>query len=517
MSSYRTRPYQDECLARVLECLAQHDSTLVEMATGLGKTVLFTHLAAGWPRGRVLVLVHREELAAQAAEKIEVVLGEAPGIEMGEDRVDEDLAFGRPKVVVASVQTLSRPNRRRKFKPAEFGLGIIDEAHHAVAMSYQGVVDYFRRGDQDAGIAGNPDWKLLGVTATAKRADDFAMGQVFRSVAYRYGIEPAIEDGWLVPVRQQVVTVEGLSFDKVRTVAGDFNEADLERLLNEEGPLYRMAAPTVEAAGDRPCLVFCVTVAHAKALCDVINSIKKRSALFLSGETAKDDRRRAVQQYKAGDVQFLCNCGLFLEGFDAPATAVVSMCRPTKSHVLYVQVLGRGTRPLPGVVDGADTPDGRRTAIAASAKPYMTCLDFVGNTGRNAGAVRCADILGGKWGAPVRDYAKATQEQEGGPVDLYASLDRADAELALLDEEEQRRRLREAVRARVQYRTQEVSPFGGGAAATDADLGRRGDATEKQVRYLCHLGVPEATARSYSKRQAGAVIDSILARRGKAS
>jgi len=497
----RARPYQDQCVGRVFEVLGVHRSALVVMATGLGKTVVFSHVAGRWPSGRVLVLVHREELAAQAGQKLEAVTGEAPSLEMGDSR-DRPTFAGRSKVVVASVQTLSRPERLARFDPAAFGLVIIDEAHHAVASSYREVVRHFQA---------NPDSRLLGVTATPRRADELAMGQVFECVAFDYGIEPAIADGWLVPVRQQVVKVEGLDFSDVRKTAGDLNGADLERVLTAEGPLHRMAVPTVELAGDRPALVFCVNVEHAKLMSAVIDRYKQGASAWLSGQTDPEVRRRTVEAYRKGDLQFLCNCNLFLEGFDAPATALVVMARPTLSLALYTQVLGRGTRPLPGVVDGLDDPAARRAAVAASGKPWMTVLDFVGNSGRHK-IVQAADVLGGKWGTPVRCRAKelaAEDADEGRPAAAVEELlDRADAELAFLAEEEELERRRH-IKARAEYRTQEVSPFGGAGAAVMAAAPARPQepATEKQRRYLVRLGVPWEESADWTKRRAGAEID----------
>lgn len=500
----KLRPYQADCLASIRGQLTANRSTLVVMATGLGKTVVFAHAAHAWP-DRVLVIAHRDELIRQAAGKVKAVTGDVPGIEMGDERIHETAFDGPPKVVVSSVQTMSRENRRTRFQPDEFGLIVIDEAHHAVAQSYRSILDYFAAA------------KVLGVTATPQRADELALGQVFESVAWDYGIVPAVEDGWLVPVRQKVVVIDGLDFSGVRTTAGDLNEGDLEQILIEEKFVHQMAKPTIDLAGDRSALVFCVTVKHAKLMAEILNRYKPDCAIALSGETAKDERRYHVDRFKAGEIQILCNCALFLEGFDAPNTAIVVNGRPTKSPVLYTQVLGRGTRPLPGVVDGLETADARKAAIRGSSKPNMLSLDFVGNSGRHR-IVTAADILGGKFGVPVRDYARKTLEEEGGEADIDYSLMRAEAELALLDEERERRieayRRREIL-ARVEYRTEDVSPFDGGAPDRRIDVADR--ATDGQVRYLIRLGVSRSRAESYTKRQASAVIDKLKARQGVAA
>lgn len=504
----RLRPYQQHTVTSIRDQLRSNNSTLAVLATGLGKTVVFSHLAHQWP-GRCLVLAHREELVQQAAQKITAITGSAPGIEMADARVDESGFYTPSRIVVGSVQTLCKPRRQERFRRDSFHLLIIDEAHHAVASSYRSVMEYFAP-------QGHP-LKVLGVTATPQRSDQLAMGQVFQSVAYDYGIEPAVSDGWLVPVRQQAIKVEGLDFSHVRTTAGDLNEGDLNRILSEERHLHSIVAPTVEIAGDLPTLVFCVSVQHAHLVAELINRYKPRSAIALSGSTSKDDRRRWIAQFREGNVQFLCNCALFLEGFDAPTTSMIVMARPTKSLPLYTQVIGRGTRPLPGVIDSphlqTGTPEERRAAILASSKPGMLVLDFVGNSGKHK-IVQASDVLGGKYGEEVRQYARKTAEEEGGAAGIEERLDRADAEVSLISEEQERRR---KIQARAQFTTNEVSPFDGkkASSSTPGILSGPWEGPERITakQYGMLVGrfkwEPQAAAR-LTKKQASAIIGKLM-------
>ena len=496
------RPYQIECLAAIKQKLLDAKSTLVEMATGLGKTVCFAYLADEWP-GRVLVIAHRDELIRQAAQKIQLVTGRAVAIEMGRERA-EDTLYGT-KVTVGSVQSLSRGKRRARFHPDHFSLIVIDEGHHGTAVSYREVLDYFDSA------------KRLFVTATPKRADDVALSSVCDTVCYQYGIEPAIDDGWLVPVQQCVVKVEGLDFSKVRTVAEDFNQGDLEKILTEEESLHGMCASAWELIGDKQALWFCASVLHAKATAGVLSRYATGGVEFLSGDTPIDERRSKVDAYKSGRIQHLVNCALFLEGFDAPSTSAIVMGRPTKSLSLYMQVLGRGTRPLPGIVDGIESADGRRQAIAMSEKPNILVIDFAGNAGRHK-IVQAADVLGGKHAAPVREYAKETMEEEGKAVDLEEALCRAKEELELIEEENERRR---HIRAnKVAYQTQTIDPFVRQYRGTTSGAVTKDTCSPKQAKYICYLSScvgdnwTMATASQLSSRQASGVISKLLKRKG---
>jgi superfamily II DNA or RNA helicase len=192
------------------------------------------------------------------------------------------------------------------------------------------------------------------------------------------------------------------------------------------------------------------------------------------------------------------------EGFDCPATSLVVMARPTKSVSLYIQMLGRGTRPLGGVVDGPPDPDSRRAAILASRKPYMTVLDFVGNSRHKPCSV--VDALGGDYDIEVRELAEERIREKGG--DVKDALEDAKVDAALYADEAKRK----AVKAKsVVYTSHNVDVFSGAAAPVvsgNTDV-PRGGSTEGQIGLLVGLGVVYATAAGYSKRQAGAVIESL--------
>lgn len=380
----RLRPYQQECYDSVMVELATNRSTLVVAATGTGKTVLFGHVAANWKSGRVLVVAHRDELIRQAADKVGRIVGETCSIEMGAERSNEGRMYDKTHVVVTSVQTMCRPNRHARFDPNEFGLIIFDEAHHSVSETYLRVLGHFRQ---------NENLKLLGVTATPDRADEEALGKVYESVAYEYGIREAIDGGWLVPIHQQLIQVHGLDFSRCRTTAGDLNQGDLAAIMESEKMLHQIVDPTMRIAGDRKTLVFTTSVAHAERACEIANRHKSNCAEWISGETPIDIRRGILRRYLHDDFQFLFNCAIALEGFDEPSIEVVAMARPTKSRSLYAQAIGRGTRPLPDVVDGIESAEDRKAAIAASGKPNVLILDFVGNCGRHK-LVHATDVLG---------------------------------------------------------------------------------------------------------------------------
>jgi superfamily II DNA or RNA helicase len=494
----RPRPYQQEALDRTISMLCDYKSLLVVMPTGMGKTVFFSLLAASQQR-RVLVVAHRDELIRQAADKLKSICMETVGIEKAEETSDGE------RLIVTSVQTMSKTRRHSKLSPSEFDLVIIDEAHHALGNTYRTVVDHFMS---------NPDCRLVGVTATPKRHDQQAMGQIFDDVSYEYSIENAVGDGWLVPIVQHSVQVDDLDFSGVKTTAGDLNEGELERILSQERIIHRIAAPLVDIAADKPTIVFCASVNHSRMMMEVINRYKPHSAGFLCGETPTEERRTLIKKYGEGDLQFLCQCGVLAEGFDAPATAIVAMGRPTKSLGAYMQWLGRGTRPLPGVVDAFayGTPDERKNAIASSQKPHMEVIDFVGNCGRHK-LITAHDILGGKYGEQVRSYAKQTQQEEQKSQDIEKALARASDELTLLEEIAERKR-KEEIKAKAKFWSEKVDAFSGERLKSKVKHEQAQEpATDRQIWVLVRrLNFSVEKARSMSKRQAGKIIGIYMSR-----
>ena len=552
---FELRPYQHECVTSIYGELNKHQSTLVVMATGLGKTVAaIAEVALRWPDhlGRVLVIAHTEELIDQAAEKIGIHLDEATGIEMGERRESNHPGlYGQvSKVLVASIQTLSIKKRRERIDPKSIGIIIYDEAHHSVSKSARKVFEYF--------LQGNPQIRIVGPTATPKRADKKALGDLYQSVAYEMYMPEAIREGWLVDIEQKIVIVEGLDFSQCRKTADDMNREDLAKLMmggnseiietngeltelqlsqieQQEKMVHAVVKPAIEEACGRPSLVFCVTKAHARLMCDIFNRYIPGSADLITDETSKDDRKDILTRFRAGQFQFLCNVNVLSEGYDSYVDVIVNAA-PTKSIARYIQRVGRGTRTVPGLVDKYFTAEERLAAILASKKPCCTVLDFTGDAARHD-ICTVVDVLGGEYEEDVISAALAKLGQ--GSTEIVTDLleetkeelererikkrlekeERERQERERAEREREQRRLeaerRKQVTADVAYRTESVG-LNGNAIPEQVGVGMlRGGASDSQVKYLMRLGVSQEQACKYTKGQAGAVIDSLSSATGK--
>lgn len=549
LGKLKMRDYQTEAVDAIYEGWRDHQSLILVMATGLGKTVVAAEVAVRWPeRGRILFIAHVRELIYQARDTIGAHICEQPSVEMGDEAEDQDghPILDKSQVLVASIQTMTR--RLRKFNPRDFDVIIIDEFHHGAAATYRKLWDYFCNGDKD--IPGNPNIKLLGITATPNRADNLSLKCLAQHTCFELGIREGIDLGWLVPIKQKYIVVDGLDFSACRTVAKDLNEGDLETAMmggkiedgmtdserldaleKQERMLHAIAAPAVEEAQGKPTLVFCVTVDHAVRMAEILRRYPGISAEIVHGKTHKDERKDIIARFKCGQTQFLVGVGCFLEGFDAPNVQVIVMARPTKSESLYRQQIGRGTRPVPGIVDAHDEVEARQGAIAGSLKPWVTVLDFVGNSGKHK-LISTADVLAGDMPddlvAAAVEEMKETGETEDIRKATWKKKEERDAELRRLaaeklkQEEERRKKaqaIEEARRARLiaeaEYRAKEIDPFNTHDVAPERSKPTfRGGASDSQVRRARRVGVPEEISMTWTSKQCWAVTDKLEAQTG---
>ncbi|HRY45333.1 MAG TPA: DEAD/DEAH box helicase [Thermoanaerobaculia bacterium] len=383
---------------------------LVSLATGLGKTVVFANLPMIGIR-RFLVLAHREELLDQAADKLRHW---NPGLTVQVDQADRwadvdtlsafdgALFEGTGYAVCASVATIGRAGSRRltRYPDGLFDAVVVDECHHATAKSYQSVIDHFH-----AGRPGGP--LLLGFTATPGRADAADLTKVFDKVIYSMDLLEGINRGFLVDVRAIAVST-GVSLDAVGATREDFKTSELADAVNTSERNGRVVKAYLDHAADRKGIVFAADVAHSKALAEAFEAAGV-DARHVDGETPSDERAAAFAWLREAGPKVLVNVGIATEGFDEPSVSVILLARPTKSWILYTQMLGRGTRLCDGkvdllVIDLADLSSKHTLVGAAALFGLPTGLDLAGKSATKARA-RVKELV--QEGLPFEELAKA--------------------------------------------------------------------------------------------------------------
>lgn len=322
------RPYQLAAKAAVLEQWKSVDKTLLVLPTGTGKTIVFSAVTEECVRQgkRVLILAHRGELLAQAADK----LYKTTGLKSAVEKAEQSCLGSFYRVTVGSVQTLMREKRLKGFSANYFDTIIIDEAHHAISESYQNVLRHF------------PAAKVLGVTATPDRGDMKDLGSVFESLAYEYTLPQAIKEGYLSPIKAVTIPLT-LDISGVATHAGDFKASDIDTALDPY--LYQIADEMLKYCAERKTVVFLPLVKTSQKFRDILNE-RGFMAAEVNGES--EERAEILEAFDKGKYNVLCNSMLLTEGWDCPSVDCVVVLRPTKVRGLYCQMVGRGTRLCEG-------------------------------------------------------------------------------------------------------------------------------------------------------------------------
>jgi superfamily II DNA or RNA helicase len=301
---------------------------LLVLPTGSGKTIVAAEMIRRTVAtdGRVLFLAPRRELVVQTSEKLDAV-----GVEHGVILAGAEERAGLGAAVqVASVDTLvSRMVRRQTLTLPDFDLVLIDEAHLSITKIRRELLERW------------PAARQVGLTATPTRKDGRALGLLYDTI-----IEPAttaalVARGYLAKARYFSWPTPNLT--GVRTFAGDYNPADLELLMNKTPLLADVVATWLQHASDRRTVVYCVSIAHAVALAEAFRR-EQIAAEHVDARTPGPARAATFARFRAGETQVLTNCFLAAYGFDLPALSCVVLARPTKSLMLYLQMLGRGLR-----------------------------------------------------------------------------------------------------------------------------------------------------------------------------
>lgn len=317
------RDYQKECID-VIESKPS-GSYLIQMATGLGKTVTFANI----PRhGRVLILSHREELVNQPRKYYNC----SYGVERGKEKSNGE------EVVSASVQSMVR--RLNKFGPEEFDLIIVDEAHHAAAETYKKILRYFK------------PRLLLGFSATPNRGDRVKLNDVFSKIIFQRDLKWAIDHGFLTDIYCLRAYI-GYDLSAVHTRMGDYAPGELEEAM--EGTADAIA-DAYQKYAKGPTLIFAVSVHQAEEI-----AARIPGAAVVTGETK--DRAGIIRDFTDGKIPCIVNVMVFTEGTDIPRVETIIIARPTQSDALYTQMVGRGLRLYPG-------------------KEKLTLIDCVGIAGK---------------------------------------------------------------------------------------------------------------------------------------
>ena len=336
------RDYQNEIVKNTRQAMSENfKRILIVSPTGSGKTVIFSYLAeqAVKKNKRVMIIAHRDELLDQIAETLEKFNVEISFISPGRFYNSDS------KTQVASAFTVVR----RLKKVYEPDLIIVDEAAHACQGSTWGkIIDAF-------------DTHTIGVTATPCRLSGEPLGEVFEKMIMGPTVKHLISIGALS--KYKYYAPENVDLSRVKTRAGDYAVSQLNELLDTPHIVGSAINEYIKFLNNKRAVIFCCSISHAKSVAYQFSEIGI-PALCIDSNMKKDERRKAIAEFRANRVKVLTNVNIITEGFDLKELEGVIMLRPTQSLSLYLQMVGRGLRPAEG-------------------KEHAIILDHVGNYERH--------------------------------------------------------------------------------------------------------------------------------------
>ena len=316
--------------------------SLVISATGSGKTYLAAFDALNFNPDRLLYVVHEGSILKKSLETFQKVFGGSKtcGLYSGEAKeIEADFLFSTNVTMCRSLEL---------FDKKEFDYIIIDECHHAVADSYRKIIDYFE-----------PEF-LLGLTATENRMDNQDVVEIFgNNIPYELRLRDAIINQLIVPfhyygIRDELVDY-GLTASGERRLISQISMPENCEFIHQQIEKHRMGGQKLKA------LAFCRNIQHARMMADNLGDYYHTA--FLSGKNKTGERIRAYNdlQDERKELEILFAVDILNEGVDIPGVNMVLFLRPTESSTIFLQQLGRGLRKYEN-------------------KPYVTILDFIGNS-----------------------------------------------------------------------------------------------------------------------------------------
>jgi DNA repair protein RadD len=320
------RAHQIDLITEIDRALAAGERHFVVQApTGFGKTIVGATLAKrNLDEGRrTLFTVPALELVNQTVEKFA-----AEGIrDVGVIQADHELTDWTRPVQIASVQTLMR---RRQMPLAD--MVIIDEVHKKF--------DIYERW-----LAG--PWShlpVIGLTATPWTR---GLGKLFSKLIIGATTQQLIDAGYLSKFK--IFGPASPDLAGVRTVAGDYHEGDLSKAMDKESLVADVIDTWIARGEGRPTFCFAVNRVHAKHLQQKFIEAGV-AAGYIDCFTDTDERREIARQFHASEIKVVCNVGVLTTGIDWDVRCII-LARPTRSEILFVQMIGRGLRTAVGKAD----------------------------------------------------------------------------------------------------------------------------------------------------------------------
>ena len=331
MKEIKLFDYQEDMKERIEKALRLHRSVMAQMPTGTGKTYLLTAVIDSFvsnnPMEKVWIVAHRRELVSQIDETV---------------RKFHSFSASNTYSLLSSIKAMSIQWLMRHYDEIEEepGMIVIDEAHHALAKTYKEMWERF------------PNAKFLGLTATPCRLNGKGFTDLFDVLVQSWGVPEFISKGRLatydfVSIKSDGVTQRLIDSLQKRGADGDYQNKEMDMLLNKKPSIERLYRSFEEYGKNRKGIVYAINISHAQKITKLYQEHGVK-AIAIDSKTPATERQQDIEAFKKGDIQVLVNVDIFSEGFDCPDVEFVQLARPTLSLAKYLQMVGRGLRVAKG-------------------------------------------------------------------------------------------------------------------------------------------------------------------------
>ena len=331
MKKIKLFDYQENMKERIEKALRLHRSVMAQMPTGTGKTYLLTAVIDSFvsnnPMEKVWIVAHRRELVSQIDETV---------------RKFHSYSASNTSSLLSSVKAMSIQWLMRHYDEIEEepGMIVIDEAHHALAKTYKEMWERF------------PKAKFLGLTATPCRLNGKGFTDLFDVLVQSWSVPEFISKGRLatydfVSIKSNGVTQRLIDSLQKRGADGDYQNKEMDMLLNKKPSIEKLYRSLEEYGKDRKGIVYAINISHAQKITKLYQEHGVK-AIAIDSKTPATERQQDIEAFKKGDIQVLVNVDIFSEGFDCPNVEFVQLARPTLSLAKYLQMVGRGLRVAKG-------------------------------------------------------------------------------------------------------------------------------------------------------------------------
>ena len=331
MKEIKLFDYQEDMKERIEKALRLHRSVMAQMPTGTGKTYLLTAVIDSFvsnnPMENVWIVAHRRELVSQIDETV---------------RKFHSYSASNTSTLLSSVKAVSIQWLSKHYDEIEEepGMIVIDEAHHALAKTYKEMWERF------------PNAKFLGLTATPCRLNGKGFNDLFDVLVQSWSVPEFISKGRLatydfVSIKSNGVTQRLIDSLQKRGADGDYQNKEMDMLLNKKPSIERLYRSLEEFGENRKGIVYAINISHAQKITKLYQEHGVK-AIAIDSKTPAMERQQDIEAFKKGDIQVLVNVDIFSEGFDCPDVEFVQLARPTLSLAKYLQMVGRGLRVAKG-------------------------------------------------------------------------------------------------------------------------------------------------------------------------